>query len=206
MKLKNISIYRAAIVLGSMLAVASLLGCSEVTSETHHQMTQQAAPVQTVSAEAMFAFDIDDQRKVAGGADAVFVGTVLEQLSSVSRMEPFPETQFSVHVNSVLKGDVTGDITVSQQGGFDPATNTLLLMEDDPLLEVGSAYIFSTNLDPASGWHNVTVLAGHIPVSVDSAERMENGPAARGAVVDEPAPVAEMRESIENQINPYAEE
>lgn len=193
----------SSIALVSGFLAVSLAGCAQSGPERPEVPKESS---QTVSAEAMFAFDIDDQRKVAGGADSVFVGTVLDQPSAISRMEPFPETQFTVHVNSVLKGDISGDVTVSQQGGFDAGTNTLLLMEDDPLLEVGSAYVLSTNLDPASGWHNVTILAGHVPVPVDSAERMENAPAARGAVIDEPGPVTEMRESIVNQIDPYAEE
>ncbi|MGF0316492.1 hypothetical protein ACQR3Z_11495 [Nocardia fluminea] len=147
-----------------------------------------------------------DQRKVAGAATTVIVGTVTEQLPSKSRMGEIPETQFKVKVNSALKGDANCDVIVSQQGGFDPKTNTVILIENDPLIEVGSAYVFSTVFDPAVGWYGITPVVGHEEISVEEARRVEIDPNARVPRLPDPPAVSRMRDSIANQVNPYPEE
>lgn len=192
---------------GALLIALLIAGCGPTAANdpTPAQSPSTGAAMKTVSVEASWAYDIEDQTLVAGASDSIFVGTVVEQLDSTSRMADLPETQYTVHVNSVLKGDVSGEITISQQGGIDAEKNTLVLLENDPLVEAGSAYLFTAVLDPKVGWYTITPVTGHQDIPVDTAAQLEG--AARGrATPPEPQSVTDMRIAIENEVVPSENE
>ncbi|MGC0367695.1 hypothetical protein ABH922_005747 [Rhodococcus sp. 27YEA15] len=192
---------------GALLITLLIAGCGSTAPHdpASDQASSASSVMKTVSVEASWAYDIEDQTLVAGASDSIFVGTVLEKLDSTSRMADLPETQYTVHVNSVLKGDVSGDITISQQGGIDAEKNTLLLLENDPLVEAGSAYLFTAVLDPKVGWYTITPVTGHQDIPVDTASQLEG--AGRGrAAPPELQSVTDMRIAIENEVVPSENE
>lgn len=146
--------------------------------------------------EASWAFDLFDQKKLAGASDAIFVGSVIEQIGDESRLEALPETQFRVQVIQTLKGEVPGEVTVSQQGGLDRETGKTVLLEGDPIVLVGKSYIFSTGFDSSRGWYTATPMTGHVELSDSDASTMKN-PSARSP---EPSDVTDMKNSIREEI------
>ncbi|MCZ9634607.1 hypothetical protein [Rhodococcus sp. BH5] len=153
----------------------------------------------------MYPYDVSNPQMVAYQADTIVVGTVTEKLASISRLGAVPETQHTVHVNSVLKGDVGDEITVSQSGGLIEETDTLVLMEDVPLLTVGSAYVLSLVFDPAVNFYTVIAFAGQQEIPAEAAKAIEEAPQQRGGTTNEPEAVTVMRDAVADPINPFVE-
>lgn len=145
-------------------------------------------------AEAAYVIDVEDPRQVAGFADAIFVGTVVEQVATTTRIA-IPETQFTVDVSEVLAGEVADTVVVNQQGGVDPSTGETVLLEEDPLIQVGRTYLLATRYNAELDFYTLVPQTGHeeLPAS--------NGGNNRQA---EPDAVTQMREAIANAI-PYDE-
>ncbi|WP_158171170.1 hypothetical protein [Rhodococcus sp. JT-3] len=142
--------------------------------------------------------DIHDQRRLAGNSDVIFVGTVLEQTGTKS-LGAMPETQFRVNVVEVLKGDVNGDITVNQQGGTHTESGDLLLMAGDELITAGNSYLFAVRYFPQESWYTLVPGVGDIPLAAADVQLMENSENSRSDS-PEPPEVAQMRDSIANEI------
>lgn len=108
-----------------------------------------------------YAFNVEDERKLVGFADNVFVGRVVEQLGTNGQTHSgdtdLPHTQYSVEVLENVKGNLEGSVTVSQIGGYDPQENAVVLVKNDRLLEPGQTVLFSTRFDESNGWHVITV-------------------------------------------------
>ena len=113
-----------------------------------------------------YAFDAKDERKLVGASENVFLGRVVEKSGTElieGTQEPpgmpeapgLPDTQFSVEVLRAVKGDLAGNVTVSQHGGYDPATGQEAVVEDDHPLRPGQVYMFSTNHDPQRDWQQI---------------------------------------------------
>jgi hypothetical protein len=71
-----------------------------------------------------------------------------------------PQGQFAVEVLHVIKGSVTGTITVNQIGGFDATIGKTVLLDGDPPLKVGETALFVTQYVPKQNWYQ-TVAAKH---------------------------------------------
>ena len=121
---------------------------------------------------------------------------MIEQVGTKA-VGPFPETQFSVEVLQTLKGDVAGQILVNQQGGYG-TDGTLYLLDDDPLIEPGATYLMSAGFLPSENWYTVAPRAGKVTLSAEEVAAVSDGTARRST--DEPAPVATMRDAIDNEI------
>ncbi|MDI9918875.1 hypothetical protein [Rhodococcus sp. IEGM 1379] len=161
----------------------------------------------TLSSEALWAYDIHNQRELAGAKDSIFVGTVEEQVGTrelETSMEgrTTPTTQFRVSVFESLKGEFPSEVIVNQQAGYDPVTRVLRTFGNDPLLEAGVTYIFSAKYIVADNYYWIVPEVGSESLSAADAETMTSNPQSRGAFKDEPQAVREMRESIANGI-PY---
>jgi hypothetical protein len=79
-----------------------------------------------------------------------------------------PETQFQVQVISNIKGDLSGNVEVDQQGGYE---NGVLYVvgdgngsgdvvspvraENSYLLQSGSTYLFATRYNPQENWYTL---------------------------------------------------
>ncbi|ONH31128.1 hypothetical protein [Pseudofrankia asymbiotica] len=112
---------------------------------------------------ASFAFDIDDEKQVTVFADNVFVGRVIGRVGS--RTEDGLEVQFRVRVLENIKGTLPAEVTVNQQGGYDPAENRLVVFADDLPLSSGRIYIFSTRYSTDLRFHTLVPRGGDINVT-----------------------------------------
>ncbi|GGL06866.1 hypothetical protein Sme01_67260 [Sphaerisporangium melleum] len=130
---------------------------------------------------ASHAFDVGNDQVLAGWADNVFVAKVSakqgqEKMSTTSKM---PVTLWSAEIAENYKGDLSGTVTLAQQGGYVQETNSLLLMDDDALLEPGREYLFVSR--QSKGRHWIVPHYGDIPLpdpslrtSVDLRNRWKN--------------------------------
>lgn len=124
--------------------------------------------------EASSAFDVSNDRVLAGWADNVFSGKVTAKLGqeTVSETSDYPLTLWSVEVISNIKGNLTGTVTVAQQGGYLKDSNTLMLMEDDTLLAPGQEYLFVSR--SRQGKHWLVPVYGDTPLPEASFQENKN--------------------------------
>jgi hypothetical protein len=66
-----------------------------------------------------------------------------------------PRTQFSVTVLKNVKGDLSGEVTVSQTGGYDKAESHEVRVEGDPLLQPEQESLFVTSYVREEGWYAI---------------------------------------------------
>jgi hypothetical protein len=113
---------------------------------------------------ASFVTDFSDRRRLAGFADAVFIGRV-DAVAGTKSPSMAPETQFSVQVQRTLKGAVKGSVVVNQEGGKDPGDGSTILYEDDQLLQPGHAYVFAARFNRTENWYTVVPVWGNIDLT-----------------------------------------
>lgn len=111
------------------------------------------------------AFDVTDPQRLVGWADNVFVGKVVN-LSGTSDERGMLETQFKVEVEENIKGELQGEITVNQQGGYDG--KNLILVENDQLLKEGESYLFITRKIEEQNLHTVVPVYGDILINSEA--------------------------------------
>ena len=179
----------APLVLFTMLGSASCSASLEASMSENPQQTAEAIVAPSANFTPDYVTDVQDQRRLAGLADAIFVGEVLEQIGTKSITEGIPETQFRVQVVESLKGDLSGQVTVNQA-----------MIDGDTPIAPGTSYIFSTLSLPSENWHTIVPNVGRIDLSPDDAHKVENGAQSRSANTDEPESVRNMKDSIANEI------
>ena len=113
-----------------------------------------------------WVIDRSDDRQLAGAAHNIFFGQVVEQVGR-EEYQGTPETQFSVEVLEVLKGDVSGTITVNQEGGT-YADGATYQVAGDNFLEAGTSYFFATRESSSKGWHTVVPEFGDVNLDVEA--------------------------------------
>jgi hypothetical protein len=116
--------------------------------------------IQTI--QTSYAFDVTDTKRLVGWADHVFIGKVVE-MSGTSDEYGMLETQFKVEVAENIKGDLQGEVTVNQQGGYEG--KNLILVENDQLLEKGKSYLFVSRKNEEQNWHTVVSVYGNILIN-----------------------------------------
>lgn len=101
--------------------------------------------------EDFYSFNVTDDRELVGAAQNVFVGKVIAQTGTTT--DPDLRTQFSVEVLENIKGNLTGTVTVSQNGGYEnfEGKQYLIITEGDKLLEPGETYLFATRVSDFGG-------------------------------------------------------
>jgi len=114
----------------------------------------------TRDVQPMFAYQFEDDRQLIGYASDVFLGRVTAQVGSqgIGSSIPgdvIPQTQFSVEVQTVIKGQPPAVVTVSQGSGVDSDTGETVLINGDPLLQPGETVLFATNHEPDRGWYTI---------------------------------------------------
>jgi hypothetical protein len=113
--------------------------------------------------------DFQNDKALMGASHNVFVGRVVKQVGTKTRVE-VPETQFSVEVVSNIKGNLTGTVVVDQFGGY---KNGVLYVVDGEsahevdgttagavgsttgLLEIGKTYLFATRYSVDEKWYTL---------------------------------------------------
>lgn len=106
----------------------------------------ESSPSDTAGAalHAGYAFDVTNERYVAGYADNVFVGRV-EAVAAADR--DGTRTLYDVTVLDALKGSLGVRVQVSQLGYLDE-DGVPHVIEDQPLLEPGSTYVLAPSDEP----------------------------------------------------------
>ena len=123
--------------------------------------TDGAGSGDVVNVEVNYAFEPTDERQLVGFATNVFVGRVVEKAGTEGAPlsgpgnRVMPRTQFSVAVLKNIKGDLGGEVTVSQSGGYDRAGGHEVRVEGDPLLKPGQEYLLVTSYDREEGWYTI---------------------------------------------------
>jgi hypothetical protein len=114
-----------------------------------------------INMEVDYAFEPSNKRQLVGFATNVFVGRVVEKVGAEGAPlsgpgdEVVPRTQFSVEVLKNIKGDLNGQVTVSQTGGYDKAESGEVRVEGDPLLKPGQERLFVTSYVREEGWYAI---------------------------------------------------
>lgn len=109
----------------------------------------------------------------------VFIETVRSMGDTFSRYGRLHDTwtPYIVEVEEVLRGDVSGEITVIQHGGFDCGPEWLMLVRGRSLLNVGKTNLLATNADLHAGedgdstHHLVVPLWEHIPIDNETSRQ-----------------------------------
>lgn len=99
--------------------------------------TLREAPPQTSIIESGGTFDVTNLPYLAGYADNIFVANV----QAIEGVED-DHTQYRVAVEETVKGDLEGEVVVSQLGYM--TGNETHVIEDQPLLVVGDSYLLVT--------------------------------------------------------------
>jgi hypothetical protein len=110
--------------------------------------------------------DVSDDRQLVGIAHDVFFGQVIEKLGQTGMFSE-PETHFRVKVIEVLKGSVSGEVTIKQEGGWSWDLKQVRLDHDLQLLEPGKSYLFVTRTSQPrqpEGWHTLVPGYGDIEI------------------------------------------
>ena len=138
-----------------------------------------------VNVEVDYAIEPTDERQLVGSATNVFVGRVIGKVGAEGAPlsgpgeRVVPRTQFSVVVLENIKGDLGGEVTVSQTGGYDKSVGREVLIEGDPILKPDQELLFATSYNPEEGWYTIAAQPfGTVPIEderrrTDLVERFE---------------------------------
>jgi hypothetical protein len=119
--------------------------------------------IQTV--QTSHAFDVTDPQRLVGWADNVFIGKVIK-MSGTSEERGMLETQFKVEVAESIKGELQGEVTVNQQGGYEG--KKLILVENDQMLKEGESYLFISRKNEEHDFHTVVPVYGDILINSEA--------------------------------------
>jgi hypothetical protein len=115
--------------------------------------------------------DFSNDNILVGTAQNVFIGEVVKQKGNKS-LDGAPETQFTVKIIKNLKGDLEGEVTVNQFGGYtedENGENVLVKYNGDELLEEGQKYLLATRYLESEDWHTAISTYGTVKIN-DSKE------------------------------------
>ncbi|MGW6274757.1 hypothetical protein [Streptomyces sp. NPDC055060] len=113
--------------------------------------------------EAVTLYDVRDARQVAGTADDVFAGEIVDRTGERDIAGIFSDL-YEVRVDRSFKGDLAGTVTVSHEQGAGP-------------LIAGESYVFATGRVPDTRTHAVLLETSPTPFTSLTAPI---GPAAAG--------------------------
>lgn len=139
------------LIFGSIIAL-TMCSCGD---ETKAPITNDAVSISTL--HGSFGVDVDSYAELAGDADYVFTGKVLEEANveykwpvtienedGSTREVTTPYTTYNVENIENIKGELSQDspITVTKVGGISEDGSTYLVYENDTLPVVGITYVF----------------------------------------------------------------
>jgi hypothetical protein len=135
-------VVRAVGVISLFLVVGSLVAINRPS----------AGATQTVYIHALYAADFEDPATLVGASHNIFVGKVLGKTGD-KEIAKSPAGQYAVSVIRNVKGDLSGTVTVEQEGGY--RDGKLYLMEGTTLLEDGATYLFATRYNKKDDAHTI---------------------------------------------------
>ncbi|TDZ94474.1 hypothetical protein CCUG62472_02669 [Mycobacteroides salmoniphilum] len=178
---------------------------NDSTTNDHSAKTTEVAPITTSAVSSApirdvpslrevvpyYATDVKDLRRLAGLANAVFVGSVSEQSGVIIRYQQ-ANTQFKVKVLQALKGAPAGDVIVEQEGGHDDKKNITYIVKGDAPLVIGSTYLFAATYRDNEHLYSIIPVYGDTLLTAEQASELQAGKA--------PQPVEDMRDAVAHQI------
>lgn len=136
------------------------------------QMTQSRSPG-TIIGDPSYVTDLKNDRKLVGIGNDVFFGQVVSKTGQSETDGP-PATQFNVTVLETLKGDLSGTVSVNQQGADLSDGNSFRMIGDSALLSPEKSYLFVTRRHGVKGYNTLVPGYGNIDLDVaDNASREE---------------------------------
>lgn len=137
-------------------------------SEPHDVSISVVEPRKVYRSHSEYEADFSNPKLLVGGAFNVFAGKVIAETGK-ENLGRKPSTQFSVAVLHNIKGDLTGTVTITQDGRI---TDDMVLISDGDMihpggkypdaeyggyfLQPGSTYLFVTRGPNESGWHRMS--------------------------------------------------
>lgn len=152
--------------------IGSVIVCLGLTVYGLSNFEKSEEPAKVVQGHLNGVADFSNDKILVGSSNNVFIGDVVREKGNKS-LDGSPETQFTVKVIENLKGNLEGDVTVNQFGGYDEdesGNKVLLLYNNDELLEEGEKYLFATRHLESEDWH--TVINTYGTVKIDDSHEM----------------------------------
>ena len=146
---------RKGIITVTILLLVTLCSCSNTI-----QSTSSKLPVNNVSAS--FSIDVNDLNQIVGDADYVFVAEVVDNIETIYKNKvnieteaglkevSDPYTRYSINVIDNIKGNLKKNkrIDVYKAGGISQDNTSIILYENDEMLEVNKLYILVAYAQP----------------------------------------------------------
>jgi hypothetical protein len=116
-----------------------------------------------------YAADFSNDKALVGASHNIFAGKVMKQIGTKERGIG-PETQFSVEVIDNIKGDLSGIVTLNQEGGYRDGVLYIVGGDENSddsdilapshnketyLLQAGSTYLFATRYNKEENWYTL---------------------------------------------------
>ena len=114
-----------------------------------------------------YSADFSNDKILVGASQNIFVGKVVQE-KSTKELGFGPETQFEVQVFSNIKGNLSGNVVVDQQGGYENGVLYVVGDNDESgdavspsssanshLLQPGSTYLFATRYNQQQNWYTL---------------------------------------------------
>lgn len=95
-----------------------------------------------------WAYDVEDQVKLADSSKYIFIGTIekIKGTRQDKQIKKLVATDAVVRVITNLKGDISKKrVYVSQYGGYEKETDSIVTMAGDSLYKEGETYVFFTS-------------------------------------------------------------
>ena len=171
-----------------LFALAGLIGAVFFIYQTNDHNTEP----EIVYGNAIYAYDVSNDKVLVGAATDVFIGKVIEQVGTSP--DPNLRTHFSVEIIETIKGNATGKVIVNQMGGYETidGKQCLLLMEGDELLQPGETYLFTTRGNNDRGY-TFTPGYGDIPIKNQTIYQREKSRFEKAYAEEIPADLPEVR-------------
>lgn len=160
--------------------------------------------------EGSYTIDVHSYPALAGNADYVIIGKVVDELEvnykwpvmienedGSEREDTVPYTDYSVEVIENLKGELTQEepITITKEGGVTKDGEFYILHNDDTLPAVGNEYVFYVYAQE-DGSNLVSGPNSSIPIENNDGSEITT----RTVQEDESNVLDQVKEGIENQI------
>ncbi len=132
----SVVISRPKAIVGAIIGLTAAVTLAVVLSGS--------GPGTTYTIQSSYAFDPTNPYYIAGYADNVVIGTVVDV---VDTQEGQHQTLYAVQVEQSLKGDARGQVVVGQLGYMDGSDRHIL--NDQPMLQEGHTYLLAITIENA---------------------------------------------------------
>lgn len=189
------------IIIGAVLFVA--ISAFYLYANSANKTLKDISEVEVIHPQ--YVADFSDDRILMGSSHNVFVAKVIEQTGSEPQADS-PSTQFSVEIIENLKGDLAGEVTVDQLGGYKDGVlylvhNDTVGLEDESrnssLLVPGNTYLLATRYNPEKNQFTLITHENGLKLLSEDANLEKS---QLKEITDKDAKVLSLREAYKNEI------